>query len=123
MRGGYGTSNHGTLADRAGVPSGPHASQVPGSMSKLDSFSQSASDTESARSKGHRSFERAAGTGGASPRIPGQPRPPADVNGCLQCAHYSRRVFRTNRAASTCSSRSRRTQNRPPFSVAGSVPR
>ena len=39
MRGGYGTSNHGTLADRAGVPSGPHASQLPGLMSKLDSFS------------------------------------------------------------------------------------
>ena len=39
MRGGYGTSNHGTLADRAGVPSGPYASQVPGLMSKLDSFS------------------------------------------------------------------------------------
>ncbi len=36
MRGGYGTSNHGTLADRAGVPSGPHASQVPGLMSKLN---------------------------------------------------------------------------------------
>ena len=34
-----------------------------------------------------------------------------------------RRVFRTSRAASTCSSRSRRTQNRPPFSTAGSVPR
>ena len=67
MRGGYGTSNHGTLADRAGVPSGPHASQVAGLMSKLDSFSQSASDTESARSKGHRSFGRAAGTGGLSP--------------------------------------------------------
>ena len=76
MRGGYGTSNHGTLADRAGVPSGPHAGQVPGLMSKSDSFSQSASDTESARSKGHRSFERAAGTGEplpvslASPALP-----------------------------------------------------
>jgi hypothetical protein len=31
---------------------------------------------------------------------------------------YSRRIFRTNLAASTCSSKSRRTQNRPPLSVA-----
>ena len=65
MRGGYGTSNHGTLADRAGVPSGPHASQVPGLMSTLDSFSQSASDTESARSKGHRFIRTSRRHGGS----------------------------------------------------------
>jgi hypothetical protein len=38
-------------------------------------------------------------------------------------SNYGHRVFRTNRAPSTCSSRSRRTQSRPPFSTAGSLPR
>jgi len=75
MRGGYGTSNHGTLADRAGVPSGPHASQVPGLMSKLDSFSQSASDTESARSNGWHQF------GPGTTRIQASPSPQLPESG------------------------------------------
>jgi hypothetical protein len=40
-----------------------------------------------------------------------------------EATSFGRRVFRTSRAASICSNRSRRTQHRPPFWVAGSVPR